>query len=326
MPRFAAAFFFSCCWLAAIPPARAADPPKTPLPVVPATVDVVSFSLRTDEEDHKMVVTATPTLLRVDEPTDGYSIIYNPATQYYIGLENRNYTYWEFSWPEVKADVEASQRYETRLRDLGSEGFGDYTAPAPPPNPLEEPATVPATNAPDDSSADTNAPPDASAPGVSGYVWTPTGDKKRIADLDCVRWTGQSVSGSPIEAWCYAGLIPQVQTALDQVRAINEPIALVPVRTLVPPFVFEVERDLNKGGVTPVLIIWGDDQDKNRFEITGIKARSGDPRLFIVPRLYVKTTLVTMDGIGNQKPPGFHSAPADAFPRVPVPSVPGSGL
>jgi hypothetical protein len=106
-----------------------------------------------------------------------------------------------------------------------------------------------------------------------------------------------------VEAWCYAGTIPQVQTAVAQLRAINDPIALVPVRTLVPPVVFEVYGDLDKGGVTPVSIIWGGDEDRNRFELSSIKRREGSATLFAVPKLYIRTTLVTMDGIGDQKPP-----------------------
>lgn len=88
-------------------------------------------------------------------------------------------------------------------------------------------------------------------------------------------------------------------------------MALVPVRELVPSFAFEMWDSLRKGGVTPLLITWGDDHDKNRFELLSLKTREGRADLFTVPRLYVKTTLITMDGIGNQKPPGaFHPSPS----------------
>jgi hypothetical protein len=304
-------------------PAAGADPAATPANTepplaVPAMLDVVTFNVHTDDEDHKIVVTSMPARLRVDAPSDGFSVIYDPARQFYLGLEHRNYTYWQFSWPGVQAAVEASKRYETRLQDLSTEGYGEYVQPGA--------ASAPAASGPaagGDNSLGTDTNPGAAAapsPDVSGYVWTPTNETKRIADLDCVRWTGQSVSGSPVEAWCHAGLIPPVQTAIEQVRAINEPIALVPVRTLFPPFVFEVEHDLTKGGVTPVLITWGDDQDKNRFELISIKTREGRASLFTVPSLYVKTTLVTMDGIGPQKVAKPASQPSDSFPPLPVPA------
>src|ERR1700691_3420474 len=67
-----------------------ADAPKA-LPVnapvaAPAFLDVVSFEFRADGENHKVVVTTSPLMLRVDEPDDRSSIIYNPQPQQYTGL------------------------------------------------------------------------------------------------------------------------------------------------------------------------------------------------------------------------------------------------
>jgi hypothetical protein len=300
----------------------------TPPPVIPAVLDVVTFQVHDEDGNRKIVVTPAPGLLRVDVPDDGLSIIYHPASQFYIGLENRNYTYWEFSWPDVEAAVEGSTRYQTRLKDLGTQGLNGYMPDAD--------GSAPSTNAPTDNpfaASDalmaTNSTP-ASAPAappasenVSGYIWKPVGDKKRIADIDCVKWTGESVSGSPVEAWCCMTPLPKVRDALARLREINEPIALVPVRSLMPAFVFEVVDDLAKGGVTPIDITWGDDEDKNHFALVSVKTREGRAKLFAVPSLYVKTTLVTMDGIGSQKP----AAPLKPQnePSVPLPTPAGPG-
>jgi hypothetical protein len=272
----------------ALPVTAPAPPP--PL-AVPAVVDVVTFNYRTEGEQHHLAITSTPTRLRVDELDDGYSIIYDPETEFYTGLENRNYTYWEFSWPQVKTAVQSSQRGEARLRELGAEGFnGDSsdTNPAP-----ADSATA--------SPTDTNSPDATSSASVgsdtSGYIWQPATDHKRIGGFDCVRWVGHSLSAPDVNAWCYAGALPKVQTALTAVRAINEPVALVPVRTLVPTFVYEVYDDLVKGGVTPLAIDWGDEHDKSYFDLISIKSREGKTTLFTVPKLYIKTTLVTMDGM-----------------------------
>ncbi len=311
-------------------PATPATVPAPP-PVIPAVLDVVTFEVRDEDGSRKIVVTPAPGLLRVDVPDDGLSIIYRPATQFYIGLENRNYTYWEFSWPDVEAAVKGSTRYQTRLKDLGTEGLNGYLPDAD--------GTAPSTNAPTDNPfaasdtlMDTNSPP-APAPtpaavppaseNVSGYVWRPAGDKKRIADIDCVKWTGESVSGSPVEAWCCTTPLPKVRDALARLREINEPIALVPVRSLLPAFVFEVVDDLAKGGVTPIDITWGDDADKDHFALVSVKTREGRAKLFAVPSLYVKTTLVTMDGIGSQKPPG--AVKPQNEPSVPLPKPAGPG-
>src|ERR1700760_1240599 len=99
--------------------AFAADKPPAAAPVAaPAFVDVVGFEFHAEGETHKVVVNSSSTLLRVDEASDGYSVIYDPKSQHYTGLEHRNYTWWEFSWPEVRAAVENSKRHEARLQEL----------------------------------------------------------------------------------------------------------------------------------------------------------------------------------------------------------------
>lgn len=245
-------------FLAGMLDASAADNPR-PIAIpeaAPAFVDVVTFQANAEGESRKIVVTLGPSLLRVDEPDDGYSIIYDPQTDHYTGLEHRNYTYWEFSWPEVRSAVESSKRYEAHLQQLSSEGLnGDNPSPS--------------TNVPSASSGSAGGDD-------SGYVWRPTGDRKRVADLDCVRWTGDTVSGESVEAWCYAGVLPKVQAAVQHLRMINEPIALVPIRTIVPAFIFPVFDALAKGGVTPVLITWGATRAKTTLlSWTPRRARAG---------------------------------------------------
>jgi len=253
----------------------------TPPIAAPAFFDVVTFQIHDEGENHQMVVTTGPSLVRVDETSDGYSIIYDPQADHYTGLEHRNYTYWEFSWPEVKAAVATTKRYETHLRDLNVEGVAGYDQSAG--------AT---TNT--DTSTSTSIGSDN-----SGYVWKSTTDRKKIAGLDCLRWIGETVSGESVEAWCFNGPVPKIQAAMDQLRKINEPIALVPVRTMVPPIIFPIYDALAKGGSTPVVITWGGNQDRSHFSFVSAKTREPKSDLFAVPKLYVKTTLVTMDGITN---------------------------
>jgi hypothetical protein len=261
--------------------AAATNAAPAAMAAAPAFVEVVTFETHFDGDNHKILVTSSPTLVRVDEASDGYSVIYDPQTQHYTGLEHKNYTYWNFSWPEVRAAVETSKRAESRIQELGSLGLDSD-------NPSS--STAPGTSS------------SASGGDDSGYVWRPTTDKKRIADFDCVRWTGDTVSGEKVEAWCYAAPLPQVQAAVEKLHAMNAPMALVPVRTLVPDIIFSVFAALRKGGVTPIVITWGDDSERNRFAFVEQKTRDGKLSLFTVPKLYVKTTLVTMDGMIDSQP------------------------
>lgn len=258
--------------------AKPATPPAAPTSVL---LDTVTFVVHTEGESHKLVVITGADALRIDEMDDGYSVIYQPKTEFYTGLEHRNYTYWEFSWPEVRNAVQASKRYETHLQDLGNQGVTDSYA------------QTPTTN-----DATTSAAPSASD--NSGYVWKQAPEHKTISDLDCVRWTGDSLSGLSVEAWCYNGPLVKVQAAMERLRTINEPMSLVPLRTIVPPYVFTVYDALVKGGVTPVQINWGSDQDRNHFTFIEAKTREGKSSLFTVPKLYMKTTLVSMDGLIEQ--------------------------
>jgi hypothetical protein len=255
-----------------------------PPPALPATLDIVTFVVHSDGQSHKLLVTAAPTLTRIDKPDEAYSLIFNSPTELYTGLEHSNYTYWQFSWPEIRAAVESSKRYESRLQELNLAGINNDTPP--PPSPV------------------TNAPPDPTAaivPDTSGYTWHQTPQKKTIAGLNCDEWIGETVSGDRVQAWCFNGPLPKVQTAIDRLHTINEPIALVALRTLVPPFVFPVFGALVKGGVTPVMITWGADSEKNTFTFVEARTRPAKADLFTIPKLYMKTTLISMDGLIDEK-------------------------
>ena len=304
MIHLARAFLLSL-FVAATPTATfSAEPSKaaTPPVALPAFLDYVTFEFTDNGEDHKIIVTSSPALMRFDELYEGYSIIYNPQTEFYIGLENRNYTYWEFSWPEVRTAVESSKRYEKRLQDLGNEGFfGEDTN-----------AT---TNAAPNTANLTAAATSSAGPDDSGFVWRPATDHMKIAGLSCVRWTGESLGGEKVDAWCYNGHLPKVESAIAQLRKISDPMALVPVRIVAPDFIYPVYDALEKGGVTPILIKWGDNNERNQFQLIEAKTRESKPSLFTVPKLFMKTTLVTMDGMIDSQPA---QAPrgTNAVPRV----------
>ena len=275
-------------------------PKAQPVPVAaPAFVETVTFDVQFSGDRHKLIVTSAPGLVRIDAPDDRLSVIYDPATEHYIGLEHSNYTYWEFTWPEVRAAVENTHRYAQRLQDLGPELMEEGAIQPPATNSdASADASSNATTAPDP-----NAAPETASAGddTSGYVWHTTLDKKRIDDYDCVHWVGETVAGEKIDAWCAPTLLTPVEQALSILQTVNEPIALVPVRDFVPPLVFVALKALTKGGVTPVLMTFGTDNNSDRFALVNVKQREGRLSYFQVPKVYIKTTLVTMDGIGNQK-------------------------
>ncbi len=259
----------------------------------PAFVDVVTFKVINGGDKQQISVVSAPGLVRVDSPDDRLSVLYDPGTEHYTGLEHSNYTYWEFTWPEVRDSVQNTARYATRLRDLG-------------PELMEENAISPSTNA-DAAPASTTDSAGGDSDN-SGYVWHTDIARKTIDDIACVHWIGETVAGEKIDAWCSPRTIPEVEQALATLKEMNEPMALVPVRTLLPPLVFVAWQSLQKAGVTPVQLTWGSDTEFNQMTLVSVKHREGKVGDFQVPKLYVKTTLVTMDGIGNQRAQGTHRA------------------
>jgi len=286
-----------CCLLVAVgllTSLHAADAPR-PLPLnSPSTLNVVTFQFYGDEQYRKVIVTSSSGLQRIDEPDDRWSFLYDPSSQFYTGLEHDNYTYWGFSWPEVRGALETSKRGEKRLSDMSLNGLNaDNPAPA------------------------TNTPPAAPDPASlatgddTGYVWKQTGEKKRIAGLECQRWTGDTISGENCVVWCYNGPLPRVTDAIDRLRETDEAITLVPIRTLVPDFIFPVYTALGKSGLVPVQINWGSGPDKGEFKLVDQKSRPYDAKLFAVPTLYRKTTLITLDGMIPEQPmPNSRNTPA----------------
>ena len=310
---------FFCCLLAAFSfaaPVYAADAPRA-LPLnTPSVLNVVTFAYSSDDQNRKVVVTTSTGLQRVDEPDDRWSFLYDPATQSYTGLEHGNYTYWTFSWPEVRVSLEGSRRGAKRLSDMSLDGLN-----ADNPSPTTNLAPV----TPDPSALATGDD--------TGYVWKQTGDKKRIAGLECQRWTGESISGENCVVWCYNGPLPGVTNAVACLRETDEPVTLVPIRTLVPDFIFPVYTALEKSGLVPVQINWGSGPDKGEFRLVDQKTRPYDAKLFAVPTLYRKTTLITLDGMIPEQPmpnsrntpaqrvDHFKATPATAPANAPLPSV-----
>jgi hypothetical protein len=253
----------------------------------PSVLDVVTFTSFSDAVRRKIVVTTSSALVRIDEPDDRWSFLYDPTSQFYTGIEHGNYTYWTFSWPEVRSVVETSKRGEKRLQDMSLNGLN---ADNPPPT-----TNAPSVTPTPDSTALANGDD-------SGYVWKQAGDKKRIAGLDCQRWTGESLSGENCVVWCYNGPLPRVTAAVARLRETDEPVALVPFRTVVPDFIFPICDALAKSGLTPVQINWGSDTDKGEFLLVEQKTQPYDAKLFTVPALYRKTTLMTLDGMIPEQP------------------------
>jgi hypothetical protein len=297
------------------------DSPKTNNPNWTPTshenrLTIVTFEKHEAGTDtHPLKVTLGANLYRLDLPQDKLRVIYNPANERYLGLEISDGTYWNFTWPKVQAAVKASTRYTTRLQSLTSDGLDNYTniaTPTPTPAPTAPPAPAsPGPSLPNTASTSASPPilsatqmaDDMNATNpladVPTYIWRPSESKKKVSGVRCTLWIGTNSSGDSIQAWCTEDVVPDADRAFKELREVNEPMALVPIRELVPPIVFMVYDQLHKSHITPLFIHWGGAKQGNTFSCTKVEYESYSPNLFHIPGSFRKTTLATMDGIMN---------------------------
>lgn len=253
-------------------PVLAADAP-------PLQAERMEFYLRDQVEGKKIIVYLTPAKIRVEQPEDKFAFIYDVATQTYTGLELRDAHYWTFSWPKVQAHVQSSRRYQRRLQDLNIEGFASYDITRP------------------------DAP--SSEPAAPQFIWRTGDKKKKIGEYECQLWLGENRGGKNLEAWCIEQRVGGLKENLDRLKEINEPMALVPVRPVLPPEFFVAVDSLYKAQVTPVEIAWGSVQDKSeektRLTLMGIQRKEISPALFEVPKTYLPSKLQALEGVSEDE-------------------------
>jgi hypothetical protein len=262
--RLSHCLILSCIGLTAPLMSFAADAP--PVEAQRLEFEQVDFS-----DTRKINVTLTPDKIRVDQPQDKFSFIYDVSTKTYTGLEQRDAHYWSFNWPKVQAYVQNSKRYKRRLSDLNIEGYASYDILRPDaPEPLPE---------------------------SPQFVWKADNQTRKISGYDCQHWIGTSKAGKTIEAWCVEQRVGGLKESLDRLKEINEPMGMVAVRPVLPPEFFVVVDSLYKAEVSPVEIAWGPKEDRTRLTLVNIQRKTVPASLFEVPNTYLPTKLQALEGI-----------------------------
>lgn len=246
---------------------RAAD-------AVMVKADQMEFRLVDFNQEKKITITLTADKIRVDQPQDKFAFIYDVATKTYTGLELRDAHYWSFNWNQVQAHVQASQRYKNRLKDLNIEGFASY----------------------DLARKDVSEP----LPDQPQFIWRSDEKTKKVGSYDCQHWIGDNKAGKNIDAWCVEQRVDGLKEDLDRIKEINEPMALVPVRPVMPPEFFVVVDSLYKAQVSPVEISWGEKEDKTRLTLISIQHKEVPASQFQVPETYLPSKLQALEGIVDE--------------------------
>lgn len=245
----------------------------------PIQAQRLEFYLHDQVEGKRIIIYLTPEKIRVEQPEEKFAFIYDVATKVYTGLELRDAHYWSFSWPKVQEHVLSTKRYQRRLQDLNIEGFASYDITRP------------------------DAP--VAAPETPQFIWRTGEGKKKISGYDCQLWLGENRGGKDLEAWCIEQRVGGLKENLDRIKEVNEPIALVAVRPVMPPEFFVAVDSLYKAQVTPVEVAWGGTKqsrgdDKTRLRLVSIQTKEVSPKLFAVPEGYLPAKLQALEGVTDE--------------------------
>lgn len=98
----------------------------------------MEFLWKTDRKEERLSLLRRGPYIRIDQPAQLFSLIYNTELQSFLGLEHLDAHFWSFDWPAIRTHANASRENGWRLR---SDPF------------QEDPTLVPFTPTPPSSSA-----------------------------------------------------------------------------------------------------------------------------------------------------------------------------
>lgn len=234
---------------------------------------VVEYEVRQSGETSRVTITSSPANIRVDLPAEKFSLIYERSTQKFIGLEHRDYHYWQFLLMDVLKAAHNSDNHARRLRDLNIEGMASVDLLREDPKPV--------------------------VPEAPHYLWKQESDKRKWGAYACTLWTGIE-NEKEIRAWCTDSVVGSLAECLRDVDKISEPMALIALRPLFPKLVSPVTDSMIKASVTPIRVEWGDPHDTNYALLLSIKTQELKSDRFRVPESYLPTTLAALDGITTE--------------------------
>jgi hypothetical protein len=237
-------------------------------------IDVLELEIREGGIPQRVTVWFGENKIRVDKPREKFAVLYDVAAEQYTGLEQRDYHYWQFSWPEVKAQAEKSRLFKRRLEDRSLEGLSSYD--------LESRQT--------ESSI---------LPAAALYVWKQTQLKKPLAGKTAQQWIGETRGLERVEVWSVSPVDEPLHAALERLKKVNDPLALAAVRPIVPFYVFPVFDSMKKGEGTPLEIYrGGEGKDRDFLRVIALRKQEGNPeKLFSIPSTYQKVPLSALDDI-----------------------------
>lgn len=133
----------------------------------------LDFLWKTDRKEERLSLIRRGTYIRIDQPANLFSLIYNVELQSFLGLEHLDAHFWSFDWPTIRSHTQASRENGWRLRS----------------DPFQEDPTI----IPFSPSTPSSSPRATVLHDLTRFSWIREADRG-------VRWTGKSEGGEVAEA------------------------------------------------------------------------------------------------------------------------------
>ncbi|MDD2677240.1 MAG: hypothetical protein PHP75_07225 [Methylacidiphilaceae bacterium] len=233
----------------------------------------LEFLGKADRKEERLSLLRWGPYIRIDQPSNLFSLIYNVERQSFLGLEHLDAHFWLFDWPTIHAHTQANRENGWRLRS----------------NPFQEdPTLVPFVPSTLPASPRANVFYD-----LARYSWVPAPGKES-------RWIGHTETGQ--EAEILASRSPEdhrlffVATA-QQVKTLSQIFRFLLGREAWPEPALAIWLSLPADAGIPQEMSWRESNgDKGQLRLMAQQWNEPPKDLFTAPKDYQQESLEELEG------------------------------
>ncbi|WP_018290858.1 hypothetical protein [Verrucomicrobium sp. 3C] len=231
----------------------------------------LDFLWKSDRKEERLALLRRGPYIRIDQPANLFSLIYNVELQSFLGLEHLDAHFWAFDWPTIRANTKASRENGWRLH---SDPF------------QEDPTLVPFT------------PPTLPARAhvfhdLARFSWVRAPDRES-------RWIGRAETGEEAEILADRSEADHrllLIAAAQQVKTLSQIFHFLLAREAWPEPALAIWLSLPEDAGIPQEMSWRHDNgDEGRLRLVNQLWREPTPDLFEAPRDYQRESLEEVEG------------------------------
>ncbi len=231
----------------------------------------LDFLWKADRKEERLTLLRRGAYIRIDQPANLFSLIYNVELQSFLGLEHLDAHFWSFDWPTIRAHTQASRENGWRLR---SDPF------------QEDPTLIPFSLLP-------SSPRATVFHDLSPFSWI-------RQEGQAPRWIGHTEGGE--EAEVFAGVQDGEHQAfwlstVQQLKTLSQIFHFLLGREAWPESALAIWLSLPPDTGVPEEISWRKpDGARGRLRLVGRQWTEPPPGLFTPPKDYQRESLDEIEG------------------------------